>query len=358
MVRAIALLGILLVHCMQSFHAFHPEPEHLIFPQWLNKLSMIFVGEIIQSKSFMVFSFLFGMSFFLQMDHARERGIDYRARFCWRLLLLFGIGFLHSLFYRGDILTTFAVVGLLPVFFWNKPTWLVAVFAFISLAQPLALASQVFHHTEWSDALIYHAPKISYAHDSLPDILTWNLHHSMLSEWSWNLLSGRFFSIVGMFLTGMLAGRSRIFEGDKQRLIKVSLLGLLLFVTCGTVRLTGISIPAWIPFSWFSHLSYVIFFVPFIAWVFSHPELPKWLTKPLSSVGRCTLTCYVTQGIFLSAFFCDWGLGVHMETTSRLLFGLLFFIFQMLCCTWWMQYFKYGPMEGVWRSLTRIGLKK
>ena len=84
----------------------------------LEALSWIFV----HGKGFGIFSFMFGLSFALQMQLAEQRqqrtGADFRPRFAWRLFILFAIGCVHGLAYRGDILSVYAVLGIplmLPV---------------------------------------------------------------------------------------------------------------------------------------------------------------------------------------------------------------------------------------------------
>ncbi len=68
-------------------------------------------------KSYAMFALLFGLTFFIQSDNQEKKGKDFRARFAWRLVLLFGFGMLNSAFYQGDILSIYAVLGffLIPV---------------------------------------------------------------------------------------------------------------------------------------------------------------------------------------------------------------------------------------------------
>ena len=78
-----------------------------------------FIMLFLRGKFFALFSFLFGLSFFIQMDRASEKGLDFRAKFLWRLALLFIIGYLHHLFYSGDILTIYAVLGVFLIPFYK-----------------------------------------------------------------------------------------------------------------------------------------------------------------------------------------------------------------------------------------------
>ncbi|MEK8104157.1 hypothetical protein NKG94_01655 [Micromonospora sp. M12] len=64
-------------------------------------------------KAYLLFSFLFGYSFTLQLDSAARLGVDFAPRFRRRLVGLFVLGILHAvLLFQGDILTTYALLGL------------------------------------------------------------------------------------------------------------------------------------------------------------------------------------------------------------------------------------------------------
>src|SRR5215471_4075679 len=72
---------------------------------------------LIESRFYSLLAFLFGIGFAIQLTRAEERGLDVRAMFCRRMAALLGIGILHGmLIWRGDILTAYALVGLLLVF--------------------------------------------------------------------------------------------------------------------------------------------------------------------------------------------------------------------------------------------------
>src|SRR5690606_15792894 len=87
--RGFALLGIIVMHILQSFgYGFVPAAgEILHFPaldagmQWVG--SNIVMGRFVN-----IFAFLFGMSLFIQIDKAAKKGIDFRGRFVWRMVLL------------------------------------------------------------------------------------------------------------------------------------------------------------------------------------------------------------------------------------------------------------------------------
>ena len=107
--RGFALLGLFLVHCVERFELYWLDPAP---DAWFEATMALFAG-----KAFAMFALLFGFSFATIMGNERARGGDFTARFAWRLALLFGIGTLHALIYRGDILQVLALVGLLMIAF-------------------------------------------------------------------------------------------------------------------------------------------------------------------------------------------------------------------------------------------------
>lgn len=120
--RGFALAGIVIVHMVENYVG-APVPEEAmtathqgIADYFVDGFIMLFL----RGKFFALFSFLFGLSFFIQMKNAGDSGYNFKGRFLWRLLLLFGIGYLHHLFYRGDILTVYALLGVFLIPFYNS----------------------------------------------------------------------------------------------------------------------------------------------------------------------------------------------------------------------------------------------
>ncbi|MEV4387065.1 hypothetical protein AB0J68_15310 [Micromonospora sp. NPDC049580] len=112
--RAVALLLILVVNIafFASGYPFHlvPDPAH---DSWGDQAARWVVEALPAMKAYLLFSFLFGYSFTLQLDSAARRGVDFAPRFRRRLAGLFVLGILHAvLLFQGDILTTYALLGL------------------------------------------------------------------------------------------------------------------------------------------------------------------------------------------------------------------------------------------------------
>jgi uncharacterized protein len=95
-------------------------------------------GLFIDQRFFPIFSFLFGVGFSLLLDSAATRTARPRLILLRRLLVLLAIGLVHHfVLWEGDILTIYAIVGLLVLLpsTW-LPRWAVAVLAAVLIAAP------------------------------------------------------------------------------------------------------------------------------------------------------------------------------------------------------------------------------
>lgn len=373
--RALALLGIVIVHAHDHFNLYLPEPPADGWQAGATQMANWMYANLFVSKSFLLFSFLFGLSFFIQLDRQEQKGVDFRGRFMWRLTLLFLMGLVHTLFYDGDILTIFGVLGFVLVLLYRQPTSLLIVLGLFCLIQPVSvmdmlsragIAEDWQHSSEW---FMSHAPasgpsrEYLYAYGTWAEAAQWNLSHGQLGKWQFFIVSGRIWQTLGLFILGMLAGRWRIFADtiNKRflflRMLVVSLAVLLFLII---LRLYGLPLLscAWTEdlkhlLAQWENLSYVSAFVAGAALVFTHPGLHMPATL-LSSAGKCTLTCYVTQTVMFTFLFFGWGMGLaaDMGPWPCLYAALAVFAVQAWVCRQWLQYFLYGPLEWLWRTAT------
>ena len=128
--RGFALLGVVLVHMNQRYSnfAWGLPPREPVF-SGLDPFVGWLVQNVLMGRFINIFAFLFGMSFFIQMDRAAQKGIDFRGRFLWRMVVLFVIGLVGSAFYSGDILSLYAVYGVVLVLLYKCKNWVLLVLA-------------------------------------------------------------------------------------------------------------------------------------------------------------------------------------------------------------------------------------
>jgi uncharacterized membrane protein YeiB len=93
-----------------------------------------------------IFGMLFGIGVALQMQRASEKGNPFLGFFTRRMVILAAFGMLNFLFYRGDILTRYALVGMVLVPFYRLPVRRIFIAAILVLLahalMPLAVQSE------------------------------------------------------------------------------------------------------------------------------------------------------------------------------------------------------------------------
>ncbi|MVM40537.1 DUF418 domain-containing protein [Spirosoma sp. HMF3257] len=82
--------------------------------------------------------------------------------------------------------------------------------------------------------------------------------------------------------------------------------------------------------------------------------LVPWLMRALTAVGQMAFTNYLSQSIICTLFFYGYGLGYYGKLSYYQLYYVVaaVWIFQLIISPIWLTYFRFGPFEWVWRSLT------
>lgn len=385
--RGFTLLGIILVHFAEQYYAGpHPKQFNNFNIKFLgDEIVMGFIGIFISGKFFMIFSFLFGLSFFIQM-HKSDSGVRFFARFLWRLILLFAIGLLHHLHYRGDILTIYAMLGVGLLIFYKLPDKLLLILAFcLTINLPSAMVRGIqalhFHETGQETRAPFSfddAESEKYFNTlksgSYYDILKANVGE-LDFKYQMQVESGRIYITLGLFLLGLFAGRKRVFENSSEqlllfkRLLKKSLwtiLGLIAFSAAffGGAELAKIKLPQLV--QWMVgglvydvfNLALAVIYVAAIVLLFQRERWNKRLMN-FYEVGRMGLTTYLMQTFFGTLLFFSFGLGLigKIGTLASVVIGILIFIGQVYFSKWWLSRFRYGFFEWLWRSGTYLKIQ-
>ncbi len=83
-------------------------------------------------------------------------------------------------------------------------------------------------------------------------------------------------------------------------------------------------------------------------------RIAPWLMKGLANVGQMAFTNYLMQSIICTLIFYGYGLCLY----NRLQFHQLYYVvagvwvFQLIFSSIWLRYYRFGPFEWLWRSLT------
>ena len=369
--RGFAIVAIMLLHNLEHFDFYFLPPD---LPGWIKSLdkgiwdSMFF---LFASKSYSIFALLFGLTFFIQTNNQAKKGNDFRARFAWRLVLLFAFGMVNSLFFQGDILSIYAVIGFLLIPISKlKNKWLISI-AIIMLLQPLEWTKLItaFQNPDMKlanpDSWTYFGKMQEYIPKSSA-LNTWigNITNGKKAVLLWNFENGRFFIIYAMFIFGLVIGRKQLFVESKNNnrfWIKTLISASVLFTILYPIRM---QLPNWIESAAIER-SVLTIFSPFpdialmLVWVSGITLLYQkiWAKKILNLVvpmGKMSLTNYVMQSIIGSTLYYGYGLALYKYTgaTYSFLIALLMTLATGAFCHWWASRFKHGPLESIWHKLT------
>lgn len=357
--RGWALMGLFLVHCVERLELFWFAP---VYDRWYDLTFGLFGG-----KAFAVFALLFGFSFATMMANERARGGDFTGRFVWRLVILFAVfGTLHLVFYRGEVLTVLAVMGLLLMPFdrvkSDKVLLGLAALAFLQI--PLWLRWWAAGQgADWAAAPLYASwgSLPTLAEGTFLQVAADNLGPGNVGKWSYYLETGRVMEIVGLFLVGMVMQRRQLFaDAGSHR-------GAWLIVAVGSGVLWALA--AWLPgqfpapseaqsqtSEWLwgqaaqvpAMACHVSLFV--VVWHTALRSLIAWLAP----VGRMTLTLYFGQSVIGAPLFYGYGLGLwdKMDNAVALAGGVVAFALQALFARLSFTRLRYGPLELLWRAAT------
>ncbi|MDQ3482979.1 MAG: DUF418 domain-containing protein [Pseudomonadota bacterium] len=370
--RGFALLGIFLAN-IQVFSGwiFMPEEGQIALAgaeetMWQHRLHKIFID----GKFYTLFSLLFGAGFALQLERLTRRGADGLTIYRRRVLILLGIGLVHSwLIWDGDILTLYALMGLiLPAFYrlsdrallaWSAVLIFAVPFAGVAIVQALGVspdAGLLALSDRVAIALGATDPKDAVGwlrREDFAGWLSWVVSGPIFA-WGLKVASWRIPKVLGIMVLGIWLGR-RLAAGtlldDRRLLWRVFWAGLLVGVPAsiaygfqpGNLQSDWRSLIGTVPLA----LAYACAFA--LAW----PHAQRWLGI-FAAPGRMALTNYLAQSVICIAVFYGIGLGQvgRWPPASIYAFALGLFAAQLLFSRWWLSHHGQGPMEALWRRWT------
>ncbi|NLU83254.1 DUF418 domain-containing protein [Rhodococcus sp. HNM0569] len=363
--RGFALLGIFVVNITFMASAY---PGNLVedpaFSTPFDDAVRFVVSGLFSMKFYLLFSFLFGYSFVLQIQAAERAGAAFAPRMLRRILGLFALGAGHIvLLYSGDVLTTYAVacLVLLAVYRVGDRVAVVAagaIYAFVALS---LLVSAVFlDRSEFmpssDEALVAAEEQTQSMLGSFADIVGQHLDGLGLLVVQAASLQGP--TALAMFLLGMVAARRSLFSGLSTRglLLRrvqwvgfpVGLVGGALFATLGADTSTQATLVSVVTAP-FLTAAYVATLVRIL-----HSNRLTRVRGALESVGRVALTNYLTQSLVGFVLFTGIGFGLAGQVSPPLLLLLAVVIFslQALVSALWLRHHRYGPVEYLLRCFT------
>ncbi|MBG9945475.1 DUF418 domain-containing protein [Brevibacillus formosus] len=368
-IRGFALLGILQVNMPSFLYPIMFLPDagmvntHSEMDGWIRLLFNMFV----QTKFYTIFSFLFGVGFFLFMHRAESKQLPYQSLFTRRLVVLLIFGMTHLVFlWYGDILHTYALAGFLLLLFYHRQEKTIKRWAWTLLIGMQALSAMMLTVPEDlvsmpdQTALIQKAIN-AYTNGSIIERLQFRVGYEIPV-----VLSFEFYvilSIFPLFLFGFLAAKRGVFERTEAFIpairrvwwlalgLSVVLVPMIPLVQFGIVKFpASISIAVQTFVTW-SGLSLCAFYITSLLLLY-RKERGKRMLKHLEPVGRMALSNYLSQTIITVLVVRVGQLYGTPELALGLVFSLVIFTAQIFVSRWWLANYQFGPAEWLWRCLT------
>ena len=356
--RGIALLGVLAINVVTEFRV-------SIFEQFLSRRPAAaspidhavetILMLAVELKAFALFSLLFGVGMAIQFARLAksERRTSLLVR---RLFVLLVFGLIHlCLIWNGDILTEYALAGLIVLPFLFGPRWLLAFAALGFLG--LYLAMQVFPPAGLFPSTATLAQDIAEARRIYPtggflDVLAFRLREIPLIV---PLHAFIFPRTIGLFLLGAFAWRISILQNPPRHLL-LSIAATCIGLGAGLVLLDGGGFVVRGRIGALANpLGTILLALGYGAAIIAIANLEsgKRLLGWAAPLGRMAFTNYLAQSVIFGWIFYGYGLGLfgRLGVASALAIGIAVYAAQVLFSAWWLGRYRYGPVEWLWRTL-------
>jgi uncharacterized protein len=359
-IRGIALFGVLIVNLITAFRV-------SLFQQYLETAAVAagadhVVERIValgfEGKAFCLFALLFGVGMAIQYDRLCRHGNSLYWLFR-RLIVLLAFGLLHLLLiWNCDILTEYAIAGLvaLPLLLLRARGLVVAIAGFLALyaADPLML-----YATLWPDAATvqHHAALATqvYAAGSFGEIRRFSVQELRL------ILPLHIFVFprtLALFLLGALLWRAGVLKRPhdfRYQTIMAAIVGIVGGAALAAADTHGLLTTLGAFTAVLNALTPVLLALGYGAAILALMQISvaRRLLSIFAPAGRMAFTNYVVQSVIFGYIFFGYGLGQfgRMGAATAFVIGVVVYLAQMVLSTWWLHHYRFGPLEWLWRTL-------
>ncbi|GAA2639910.1 DUF418 domain-containing protein [Dactylosporangium fulvum] len=304
---------------------------------------------------------MFGYSFTLQIDAADRAGAAFRPRFLRRIAGLFLLGVVHAvLLFHGDILSTYAVLGLILLALHRiRPRTALVLAAVLVGLVVLFFTAMTFADIPSVDepaALADGAATTAALGGAPADVIAEHLRSLPTAIGGTVVLQAPV--ALAMFLVGLAVGRRRILAdttAHTRALRNLQLIGYPLGLG-GAVLVVALGGIATMPGLAVSTLTSPLLAAAYAATMLRlfHTGAGQRLAGALAPAGRMALTNYLGQSLILAVLFTGLGFGLIGRIAPLGVAGIAVAVFlaQLVLSAAWLRAHRYGPVEWLLRALT------
>lgn len=284
-----------------------------------------FLQIFVESKFFTIFSFLFGIGFYLFLSRAIAKGEKAYSLFARRLFILLLLGIVHMMYHPGEALSVYAIYGFVLMVCYKLPKQVNLIVGLLLLAATVLITAKVL----------------------MP---------------------------LPLILLGLTAGQYGIFEQTvKHRKKWLGFTAVMFVMSIGFWVYQLTNLPA---LNYFTSLQtysddevskYILlgnatmWAAPFVSSFYvgvvvllAQTRLGQRRLAPLKHYGRMALTNYIAQTVLILSIGALFQLNGSLTYIQSALLCIGIVVFLMIVSKVWLAIFNYGPLEWLWRIGTYL----
>ncbi|MCJ0970580.1 DUF418 domain-containing protein [Mammaliicoccus sciuri] len=362
--RGFSLLGILLMNILTFAYPYQIINPFEFFQHqdgaWF-KISSLFII----ASFYPIFAFLFGYGLSIMYQNSLDKGLNYYPMITRRLLFLLLLGIIHGVFiFYGDILSTYALLGLIAIIFVRlKPQYTlialsigIGIFVLLYLL-PMILLKDVTQIESFVGLQELERVNNILSSADYVSIIGFNLKYFGMNIANAILVGP--FSILPIMLFGIYAHQINWFNKIKQYKNLYMVIGVVVLILGLAIKMIQIVLEGSVTSELMSQmiggpivaLSYIMFFV-----ILCEDQTVRKILTPLQSIGKLSLTTYIMQSIICIIIFYGVGLNYYgkLPVLTIYIIGIVIYCVQLIVSYLYLLRFKQGPLEKLWRKVTYL----
>lgn len=362
--RGFSLLGILLMNILTFAYPYQIINPFEFFQHqdgaWF-KISSLFII----ASFYPIFAFLFGYGLSIMYQNSLDKGLNYYPMVTRRLLFLLLLGIIHGVFiFYGDILSTYALLGLIAIIFVRlKPQFTlvalsigIGIFVLLYLL-PMILLKDVTQIESFVGLQELERVNNILSSADIVSIIGFNLKYFGMNIANAILVGP--FTILPIMLFGIYAHQINWFNKIKQHKNLYMVIGVVVLILGLAIKMIQIVLEGSVTSQLMSQmiggpivaLSYIMFFV-----ILCEDQTARKISTPLQSIGKLSLTTYISQSIICIIIFYGVGLNYYgkLPVLNIYIIGIVIYFVQLIVSYLYLMKFKQGPLEKLWRKVTYL----
>lgn len=362
--RGFSLLGILLMNILTFAYPYQIINPFEFFQHqdgaWF-KISSLFII----ASFYPIFAFLFGYGLSIMYQNSLDKGLNYYPMITRRLLFLLLLGIIHGVFiFYGDILSTYALLGLIAIIFVRlKPQFTlvalsigIGIFVLLYLL-PMILLKDVTQIESFVGLQELERVNNILSSADYVSIIGFNLKYFGMNIANAILVGP--FSILPIMLFGIYAHQINWFNKIKQHKNLYMVIGVVVLILGLAIKMIQIVLEGSVTSQLMSQmigglivaLSYIMFFV-----ILCEDQTARKILTPLQSIGKLSLTTYIMQSVICIFIFYGVGFNFYgkLPVLNIYIIGIVIYFVQLIVSYLYLMKFKQGPLEKLWRKVTYL----